>query len=123
MFRVRAYLALVCLVVGGFAVAQTHRPATQTTAPDAKPKAAAPAAPTELERSQLENIQLRLALLEDEEQSLPTRRTDLVNHYGAIVRQIEAEHPGYAWNPQANALVPAPAKPTPPSKPAESENR
>jgi hypothetical protein len=75
-----------------------------------------PAAPTELERTKLENIQLRMALLQQEEMSLPQRRQELQVQYGEIIQAIERENPGYVWNPQTGSLVPKPI-PAPAPKP------
>lgn len=76
------------------------------------PPAAAPAPqPTELERAKLENLQLRMMLLNQEEQSIPERRSQIQQQYGDVVRQMEASHPGFIWNPTANALVPKPPAP------------
>lgn len=74
------------------------------------PPAAAPQ-PTELERTKLENLQLRMMLLNQEEQSIPERKNLLQQQYGDVVRQMEASHPGFIWNPTANALVPKPPAP------------
>lgn len=82
-----------------------------TPPPAAAPATATPAQPTELERTKLENLQLRMMLLNQEEQSIPERRSQIQQQYGAMIREIEAGHPGYAWNPTANALVLKPAPP------------
>ena len=80
---------------------------TPSALPAGKPVPAPPAA-TELEKTQLENIQLRMMLLEDEERSLPERKQQLQTQYGALVERIQAEHPGFVWNPQTGSLVAAP---------------
>lgn len=82
-------------------------PTQKAAAPAGTVKPALPE-PTQLERVQLENIQLRMMLLQDEERSLPQRRQDLQQQYGDLVRKIESEHPGYVWNPQTASLVKAP---------------
>lgn len=88
------------------------KPALAQQATQAKPPAPPAAAPlpqaTELEKTQLENVQLRMMLLEDEERSLPQRKEQLQMQYGALIQQIQREHPGFIWNPQTASLVPAP---------------
>ena len=116
--RSRVFVAALAVACAAALFAQDPAPKPKPE-PPAKPAAAAPAtpaAPTDLETAQMENIQLRMALLEDEAQSLPQRRTELVQRYGALVQKIESEHPGYSWNPQAGRLVPTPA-PAPAAKP------
>lgn len=124
--------ARVLLVAAGFLVgavlllAQTSK--AHPAPPAAHPVPAAHAGgrvqpampqPTELERTQLENIQLRMMLLGDEERSIPQRQQQLQEQYGALVQQIQREHPGFVWNPQTSALVPQlPVKPAPAAKAA-----
>lgn len=104
--------ARVLLVAAGFLVGAALLLAQSPASPAAAPAqhAPAPAAPqpTQLEKTQLENIQLKMMLLDDEERSLAPRRQQLQQQYGALVEQIQSEHPGYLWNPQTAALVPAP---------------
>ena len=96
------------------------KPALAQQATQAKPPApsAAPAQAqtTELEKTQLENIQLRMMLLEDEERSIPERKQQLQTQYGALIQQIQREHPGFVWNPQTATLIPVP-------KPEEKKTR
>ena len=101
----------VAYTIGGFTPNQpkdalSQHPHVPTKA--VPPPPAAAAAPTELEKTQLENIQLRMMLLQDEENSLPQRKQQLQVQYGALIQQIQAEHPGFVWNPQTGGLVPAP---------------
>ncbi len=77
-------------------------------APPAPPAAAPLPQATDLEKAQLENVQLRMMLLEDEERSLPQRKQQLQMQYGALIQQIQNEHPGFIWNPQTASLVSAP---------------
>jgi hypothetical protein len=117
--------ALFVLVLSlAFAGAQEKKPEAPTKPP--APAAAAPASdaapqPTELERTKLENLQLRMMLLNQEEQSIPERRSQIQQAYGAVIREIEAAHPGFAWNPTTNALMPKPAPAAKPAAPAPAE--
>ena len=56
---------------------------------------------SELERTKIENLQLKYTLLKAQEQ-------ELQNQYNALVMGIEKEHPGYVWNPTTNALMKKP---------------
>jgi methionine-rich copper-binding protein CopC len=103
------FLAVTALLL---AQSPAPHPALSQPAPAAS-RPAAPA-PTPLEKAQLENIQLKLMLLDDEERSIPERRQQLQQQYGAMAQQIQGEHPGYLWSPQQGALV---AIPKPAAKP------
>lgn len=85
----------------------------------AKPAAAAAAPePTELQKTQIENIQLKMALLAEEERGIPQRRNDLIQQYSQVIQKIIAEHPGYTWDPNRSALVPLPKAPEKAAVPA-----
>lgn len=117
--RSRLFLLFMGLALCFLSLAHGQKPTPALKPPTPPPAAATPAAPaepTELERTKLENIQLRMALLQQEELSLPQRRQELQQQYGMIVQQIEREHPGYVWNPQAGGLVAVPV-----AKPAEKK--
>ena len=126
MLRPLALAACLPLLVCALS-AQAPKPQPKPAPPAAVapgPKAAGPVWPSpsdhdKLEQFQLENVQLRLALITDEENSLPQRKSALTEQYGSIIQKIQAEHPGYVWNPQLNGLVPAP----PPAKPAQIDDR
>lgn len=105
----------VFALVLGIAGAQEKKPAAPAPKPAASAAAPAQPQPTELERTKIENIQLRMMLLQQEEQSIPQRKSELQQAYGEVIRQIQAEHPGYVWNPSTNGLVLAPK---PEAKPA-----
>jgi hypothetical protein len=92
-------------------------PATKQSAP----AAAQPAAPeksatpdtgqlSELEKTKLENLSLRMTLLNEEEASLPQRKSQIQVQYSQAMQQILAEHPAFVWNPQTGGLVPKPVE-------------
>lgn len=105
MIRTARVLAVAAGFLIGAVLLLAQSP--KASAPGALPPAGV-AAPTELERALLENIQLKMMLLSDEERSIPERRQQLQQQYGSLVQQIEKEHPGSVWNPQTMTLVPAP---------------
>jgi hypothetical protein len=109
MNRTTAFFASLLLLLSAALVFPSPVVA-QKAAPPAV--AAATPEPTELEKAQIENIQLRMQLLQEEERSLPQRRNDLIQQYSQIIQRIIAEHPGYTWDSNRGALVPVP-------KPAE----
>lgn len=121
--KVRIGTTLLVIALGAIALFGQEPSATQKPKPPAPPAAPAPApappAPTELERTQLENLQLRMALIQDEENSLPQRRNEIQQKYSVLIQQIQHEHPGYVWNPQAGTLVKAPEPPKPPAPKTE----
>ena len=109
-----ALFAALC--VSQFAIAQaTHAQATQPKVKPAVPAAVTtlPTPPpadaiqtalpehSELQKTKLENLQLKFTLLQQQQ-------TQLQNEYQILVREIQAEHPGYTWNAQASRLVPVP---------------
>ena len=61
---------------------------------------------SELERTKIENLQLKYTLLKAQEQ-------ELQNQYNALVMGIEKEHPEYVWNPTTGALMKKPAAAVP----------
>ena len=93
-----------------------------TAAPPAPPAAAAPA-PDKLESVQLENLELKAQLLAQEEASIPQRRAELQQQYGALIRKIESEHPGWVWNPQIHGLMIAPPASAPAAKKDEAPKK
>jgi Spy/CpxP family protein refolding chaperone len=86
------FAASLCL----FASAQTA-----TSAPKPTP----PPALTQVETLQIQNIQLRYQLLQEQEQQLRSQ-------YAALAAQIAKENPGYVLDPKTNQLVKA-QTPTP----------
>ena len=109
-------LALMALAMT--TAAQTVKPAypapaiTQGPAHPAPAITPVPAQPalgqdlSELERTKIENLQLKYTLLKAQEQ-------ELQNQYNALVMGIEKEHPGYVWNPTTGALMKKPAAAVP----------
>ena len=92
--------------------------AAQAPASSPQPAAAAKPAPTssspepsELEKARLENLQLKFTLLDGQQR-------DLQSQYGALIQQIQAEHPGTYWDAKAGALKPIPAAKPATVKPA-----
>ena len=84
-------------------------PAPAYPAPAITPVPAQPALGqdlSELERTKIENLQLKYTLLKAQEQ-------ELQNQYNALVMGIEKEHPGYVWNPTTGALMKKPAAAVP----------
>ncbi len=77
-------------------------PATKAehTAAPAIPAEALPQ-PTEFEKLQLENIQLKFSILTGQQQQLQTQ-------YSSLIQKIVSEHPGTTWDAQQNRLIPAP---------------
>lgn len=85
--------------------------------PDAPPAAAPapaqtvqPAMPPPLtheEQLEFENLQLRATLVNEQGQNLR-------DQYAALVKKVEAEHPGFIYNPQLQALQPEPKPPVAP---------
>lgn len=83
---------------------KTAAPAAATTLPTPSPSEAVQAAlpePSELQKTKLENLQLKFTLLQQQQ-------TQLQNEYQILIREIQVEHPGYTWNAQASRLVPVP---------------
>lgn len=85
------------------AATEAAPPATFAHAPS--PAAAVPQL-TEVERLSFENLSLRAALLAEQQRQLQQQ-------YQALAGQVEREHPGYLWNPAAQALVREAAPPPP----------
>ena len=95
-------------------------PAPKPSAPAAEPPtplrpvAPAPQAlpePTHEQALEIENLQLKAALLDQQKKGLEAQ-------YNALIQQIVAEHPGYTWDPIHSQLrpLPPPHKETPPAK-------
>ena len=114
ILAVSAWTAIAVLAVCG-----QEKKAPPATPPTTQAEAEA-GGPTELELAKLENIQLRMALLQQEEQSLPQRRSELQTAYGQLIQQIERDHPGYIWNPQINGLM---KKPEPAAQPKDGAKK
>lgn len=57
---------------------------------------------TELERTKLENFNLKFTLLQQQQM-------DLQQQYRALLDQVRAEHPGWVLNPQTSQFDPIPA--------------
>jgi hypothetical protein len=55
---------------------------------------------------------LQLELIEARAVPLQERLKALQDEYAAITKQIEDEHPGYAWNPRTQKLVKLPEAPS-----------
>jgi len=64
---------------------------------------------TEVETLQIQNIQLRYQLLQEQEEQLK-------NQYAALAAQIAKENPGYVLDPRTNTLVKTTPVPTPRKK-------
>lgn len=86
-------LALMLTCLPAFSQAPKTTPAPAATAP-------APAL-TELQKTKMENLQLKFSLLQQQQ-------TELQGQYSALIQSIVAEHPGYQWNPQSSSLVAVP---------------
>jgi hypothetical protein len=69
---------------------------------------------TELESKTIENIGLKAALNNTQQEQLKTALAALQQEYQQAVGRIMAEHPGYSWDAQHGALIPIP-------KPAEKK--
>ena len=67
---------------------------------------------TELERTRLENLQLKFQLLQQQQQQLQ-------QSYADTVRQIQTEHPGYIFDAQSSTLRKQPSPATAPAKTVE----
>jgi hypothetical protein len=84
----------------------------QTVPPTTAPVGDALPQISELERTKLENLQLKFQMLQQQQQQLQ-------QSYSELIHQISAEHPGYTFDPQTSSLrkIPlvtsTPAKPTP----------
>lgn len=111
---------IVLALLGVPALAQKPAPQVKAALPAPVTTTQLPA-PTELEAAQLENLELKRMMLEQEAASIPQRREALNEQYGALIRKIQAEHPGYFWNPQAHSLLPAPT-PVAPAAPAPKKD-
>lgn len=119
----RPFVLAVAIVLSAASLLNgQQKPAAAQPAVPAKVDAVKPnpPEPTELQSTQLENLSLRMALLQQEEQSLPQRKMELQQRYGSLVREIESQHPGFAWNPQMSRLLPVPK---PEAKKAEGEKK
>ena len=103
---------LMITVLALMALAMTTAAQTPVTAQHAPAITPVPAQPalgqdlSELERTKIENLQLKYTLLKAQEQ-------ELQNQYNALVMGIEKEHPGYVWNPTTGALMKKPAAAVP----------
>lgn len=122
--RVSAYMLAVVLAAVT-CVAQSPKPA-----PPAPHQLVGPQL-TELERIQIQNMELRMQLLNDEQQSIPAKiealqaeQKQIPQHiqalqaeFGAFVQNLAKDHPGYVFNPQQMAFVFEPkAAPKPTTK-------
>ena len=72
-------------------------------AKEAEPKAPPTPQDNELARAKVENLQLRMQVILDEEQSLPTRKQQIQAQYAQLMQELNTAHPGYAWNGQPGA--------------------
>lgn len=95
--------ALLAFACAPFILSQS--PSQHANPPAARaPQTASPSwAPmlSEEENLKIENLQLRMTLLRDQENQINQQ-------FAALIEQIEKEHPGYVWSPQANGLVRSP---------------
>ena len=125
-----AAVLTVLAISASLAFSQTPKPATNPAVityaplPQAEPPqqvkstvGAALPQPTDLQTTRLENISLKLTLLNQE-------ANQLIGQRGELIDQIQKEHPGFIWDTRNNRLIPAtpksagkqPAKPTDPTK-------
>lgn len=86
--------ALIVVLIGGSLLAQAPSPTL-----------------TELERTKLENIQLKEAMLRQQFAELEQQKT-------ALIAEAEKAHPGFAVDPNTYTLVAKP-KPSPSPTPAK----
>lgn len=97
---IRLAASLLCAVSLCFFASAAQTPA---------PKPAAPPALSQLEQVEIENIQLKAQLLQNEEAQLRSQ-------YAALAAQIGKEYPGYVLDPRTNQLVKAQTAPAPAKK-------
>lgn len=83
----------LCFALSFSVVAQTAKPEP--------PKA--PPVLTELEQARIENVQLKFALIQEQQAQLQAL-------YQTLLKAIETEHPGYRYDAQAKAIVAIPKK-------------
>jgi hypothetical protein len=107
---------LVCALLAASALAQKPAPPASSPVTTTDTSAAQPA-PTELEATQIENLELKRMLLQAEEATIPQRRQELDQQYDTLIRKIQAEHPGFFWNPNMHRLVQGPVAAKPAQKP------
>ena len=105
--------AAALLLAMGASLALPQQPANPSTAPAGTVEAAKTAPQlTQGEALLFENIDLKMRLLEDQ--------------YNQLVGQVNAEHPGFVFNPQAHTFMPvraaaAPKPESPKASPAQSQ--
>lgn len=111
--RASAAILLVC----SLAAPTTSIFAVHAAQSVAMPPASGAPEPTENEKLRLENLQLKFSALQ-------AQQMDLQNQYVALIRQIEAEHPGFTFNLQTGKLTPVVAPQTKPAtEPAKKETK
>lgn len=124
----RLYLCVLLLFLACLAFAQT---APTTPTPPAPAPAVAPAKPvpddkppalSENESLQLDNLQLRATILQQQFNDSPPMR-QVVDQFNQLTQKLNQEHPGWVFNQQTKtfAKAPEPAKPAPPAPAAPPE--
>ena len=101
MHSIFRFAALAVLAIAAtLTFAQSPKPAVkQPTASDVK---ATPLPTlTENESLKLENLQMKFALLNQQQK-------ELGQTYTSLIQSIIAEHPGYTWDAANSRLIPAP---------------